>query len=130
MDDIGDGERLARPRDAEQDLFANIRLDTANQAFDRLWLIAGGLKGRGELEWALEFSLNGAALTPPQVGWDPSRVVPQDGFESENLAILSASDTESAFMDIPVMAPAQENQIVQISWATVSPMDEVMRLAQ
>ncbi len=50
LDDLGHGERLARPGDAEQRLVAQAVLDALRQLLDRLRLVARRLVGRHHLE--------------------------------------------------------------------------------
>ncbi len=50
LDDVGDGERLARAGDAEQGLRRQAGVEALDQAPDRLGLVAGGGVGRFELE--------------------------------------------------------------------------------
>ena len=51
-DDIGHGESLARARNPQQSLEGHTVLDALHQTCDCLRLIAGGLKGKRELEGA------------------------------------------------------------------------------
>ncbi len=50
LDDVGDGERLAAARDAEQLLVAFPRLETSDELVDRFGLYARRLELRDQLE--------------------------------------------------------------------------------
>ncbi len=53
LDDVGDGERLARTGDAQQRLVLRAGLDPFRQLRNRLRLVAGGLVWGNELEHAV-----------------------------------------------------------------------------